>query len=231
MSGVDREDLRRIPLFRDLERGALESMAAMAHVRHCAPRGTVVTEEAPADGLYLITRGRASVSVAGRDGAALTIGELGVGEIIGEISLLDGGTASATVTAMTSLELIAIDRDGFLRLLDRHPRVAVSLLPVLAKRLRRLTRWADDLAALPVPSRLAKCLIALMAEHGQQIGARRIRLGVRLSQQDLGMRIGVTRESINKHMRRWEQVGILHREAGHLVVTDVDKLRSLAASG
>jgi CRP/FNR family cyclic AMP-dependent transcriptional regulator len=231
VSGVSREDLRRIPLFRDLERGALEAMAAIARVRRCAPRDVLVTEELPADGLYLITRGRASVSIAGRDGSPVTIGELGAGEIIGEISLLDGGTASATVTALTALDLIAIDRDGFLRLLDRHPRVAVSLLPVLAQRLRRLTRWADDLAALPVPSRLAKCLMALMAEHGQQIGPRRVRLAIKLSQQDLGMRIGVTRESINKHMRRWEQAGILLREAGHLVVCDVDKLRSLAAGG
>lgn len=117
MSGVDAEDLRRIPLFRDLERGALESMADMARVRRCEPRAELVTQEVQADGLYLITRGRASVSVAGRDGAAVTIRELGVGEIIGEISLFDGGTASATVTALTSLDLIAINRDGFLRLL------------------------------------------------------------------------------------------------------------------
>jgi CRP/FNR family cyclic AMP-dependent transcriptional regulator len=229
--GVDREDLRRIPLFRDLERAALESMAVMARVRRCAPRDVLVTQEVPADGLYLITRGRASVSVAGRDGAAVTIGELGVGEIVGEISLLDGGTASATVTALTSLDLIAVNRDGFLRLLERHPQVAISLLAVLAKRLRRLTRWADDLAALSVPSRLAKCLIALVAEHGQPVGPHRIRLGVRLSQQDLGMRIGVTRESINKHLRRWEQAGILLKEAGHLVVIDIDKLRKLADEG
>jgi CRP/FNR family cyclic AMP-dependent transcriptional regulator len=229
VSGVGGEDLRRIPLFRDLEREALESMADLARVRRCAPREVLVAQEVPADGLYLITRGRASVSVAGRDGAAVTIRELGVGEIVGEISLLDGGTASATVTALTFLDLIAINRDGFLSLLEQHPQVAISLLAVLAKRLRRLTRWADDLAALSVPSRLAKCLIALVAEHGQQVGPGRIRLGVRLSQQDLGMRIGVTRESVNKHLRRWEQARILLKEAGHLVVTDVDKLQNLAA--
>jgi CRP-like cAMP-binding protein len=129
---------------------------------------------------------------------------------------------------MTPLELIAIDREGFLRLLERNPRMAIPLLGVLARRLRRLTRWADDLAALPVPSRLAKCLMTLVAEHGQQVGPRRIRLGIKLSQQDLGMRIGVTRESINKHVRRWEQAGILQKESGHLVVADLDKLRTLA---
>jgi CRP-like cAMP-binding protein len=228
VSGVGHEDLRRIPLFRELGPEALEAIAAMAHVRRCAPREVVVTEEAVAEGLYLVTRGRAAVSVAGRDGSPVTIGEMGVGEIIGEISLLDGGTASATVTALTPVELIAIDRQGFLRLLERHPKMAIPLLGVLARRLRRLTRWADDLAALPVPSRLAKCLMGLVAEHGQPVGPRRIRLGIKLSQQDLGMRIGVTRESINKHVRRWEQAGILVKESGHLVVADLDKLRTLA---
>ncbi len=231
MSGVGSDDLRRIPLFRDLAPAQVEAIATMAHVRRCAPREVVVTEEAPAQGLYLLTRGRAAVSVAGKDGSPVTIGELGAGEIIGEISLFDGGTASATVVAVTALELIAIDRAGFLRLLEGNPRMAILLLGVLARRLRRLTRWADDLAALPVPSRLAKCLMTLVAEHGQQVGPRRIRLGIKLSQQDLGMRIGVTRESINKHVRRWEQAGILQKESGHLVIADVDKLRTLAQGG
>src|ERR1700743_1852997 len=101
----------------------------MARVHRCTSKEVVVAEGAPAAGLYLLTRGRAGVSVCSRDGRAATIGELGPDDIIGEISLLDGGAASATVTALTTLELIAVDRGGFLRLLDQHPRIAVSLLP------------------------------------------------------------------------------------------------------
>jgi CRP-like cAMP-binding protein len=203
----------------------LASIGAVAKLRSYQPRQAVVMQDAPADALYLLDRGRASVSVVGRDGRAVTIGEMGPGEIIGEIALLDGGSRSATVTALTKLELISIDRDAFLRLLEARPRIALALLPVLAARLRRLTRWTDDYAALPVPARLAKCLLALCAEHGQQLGPSRFRIGIKVSQQELAMRIGVTRESANKHLRRFEDRGVITREAGHLVCLDLAGLR------
>ena len=45
------------------------------------------------------------------------------------------------------------------------------------------------------------------------------------------MRVGVTRESVNKHLGRLERAGILVREAGHLVVTDLKTLRIVARMG
>jgi len=229
--GVETEILKRIPLFRDLDLPALVALAARARIRRCAPREAIVEQDLPSDGVYVITRGRATVSVASRDGRTVTIRELGPGEIIGEVSLLDGGAPSATVTAITKTELVGIGRAPFLDLLEQRPRIAIALLPVLASRLRRLTVWADDLAGLPVSARLAKCLLGMAAEHGQPVGPSRLRIGQKISQQDLARRVGVTRESINKHLRRFERAAISAQESGHVVVTDHAKLEAAARAG
>ncbi len=231
MVGVEPEILKRIPLFRDLDLPALVALAARARIRQCAPREAIVQQDLPSDGVYVIARGRATVSVASRDGRTVTIRELGPGEIIGEVSLLDGGSPSATVTAITKTELVGIGRASFLELLEQRPRIAIALLPVLASRLRRLTVWADDLAGLPVSARLAKCLLGMAAEHGQPVGPSRLRIGQKISQQDLARRVGVTRESINKHLRRFERAGFIAQESGHVVVTDQAKLEAAAGAG
>ena len=228
MVGVDANVLKRIPLFRALDAAALAFLTAQASFRRCAAREEIVQQDEPARAVYLIDRGRASVSVTGRDGRAVTIRELGPGEIIGEVSLLDGGPPSATVMALVKTDLVAIDRAAFTDLLEQRPQVAVALLPVLASRLRRLTSWADDLAGLPLPARLAKCLLGIVSDHGQSVGPSRLRINQKISQEDLARRVGVTRESVNKHLRRLERTGIVVKEAGYLVVTNLAELQASA---
>ena len=228
MADVSSEHLKRIPIFRELDLPALRALAALARTRSLVPRDVIVQEGEPARGLQVILAGRANVSMTTSDGRSTTIGELGPGEVIGEISLIDGGMPSATVTALAPGQVICIDREPFLELLEREPRVCLGLLSVLAARLRRLTRWADDLAGLPLGARLAKCLIALLAQHGQQTGPQRHRLALKISQHDLASRIGVSRESVNKHLRRLERAGALTHEAGYMVITDLAQLRSAA---
>lgn len=228
MAGVPIEVIQRIPLFRNLDVETLRLLAGLAHIRRCVAGEAIVQQGLPADGIYVIVKGRASVSVATRDGRVLILREIGEAEIIGEVSLLDGGLPSATVTAVTNLELIVVDRPSFMNLVEERPKIAVALLPVLASRLRRLTAWADDLAGLPLSARIAKCLLGLLSAHGQELGPCRTRIGRRFSQEDLASMVGATRESINKHLARLERDGILAKESGHLVIVDLPRLQGEA---
>ncbi len=225
MTDIELEIVRRIPLFRDLDADTLRMLAGLARLRRCVGGEKIVQQDVPADGVYVIVKGRASVSVAARDGRVLILREIGEAEIIGEVSLLDGGLPSATVAAVTNLELIVIDRQPFLNLLEERPQIAVALLAVLASRLRRLTAWADDLAGLPLGARIAKCLLGLLAAYGQELGPSRLRIGRRLSQEDLASMVGATRESMNKHLGRLERDGILAKESGYLVIVDLARLQ------
>jgi CRP-like cAMP-binding protein len=61
---------------------------------------------------------------------------LGPGEFFGEMSLLTDDPHSARVRAKTAVRCLALSRRDFAALLDDEPRVAVAMLPVLARRLR-----------------------------------------------------------------------------------------------
>ena len=224
MAAVDIEVLQRIPLFRNLDAETLTLLAGLARLRRCVAGEEIVKQDQPADAVYVIVKGRASVSLAARDGRVLTLRDIGEAEIIGEVSLLDGGLPSATVTAITNLELIVVNRQSFLNLVEERPKLAAALLPVLASRLRQLTAWADDLAGLPLSARVARCLLGLLAAHGQELGPSRSRIGRRFSQEELASMVGATRESINKHLGRLERDGILAKESGHLVIVDLPRL-------
>jgi CRP-like cAMP-binding protein len=83
----------------------------------------------PGAGLFVLEQGTLSVELPG--GAA----ELGPGEFVGDLALLTDAPHTARVWASTDVRCLAISRRDFAELLEAHPRVAVDMLPVLARRL------------------------------------------------------------------------------------------------
>jgi CRP-like cAMP-binding protein len=83
--------------------------------------------------MFVVTDGDARVELRGG-----TERKLHAGECFGELALLiTDGTRTARVRAETDVRCLAISRDDFRHLLEREPRLAISLLEVLAERLAR----------------------------------------------------------------------------------------------
>jgi CRP-like cAMP-binding protein len=149
---------------------------------------------------------------------------LRAGDLFGELAILDGGTRSATVTALEPTLLLAIDRRKLHALLQKEPTVSYKLLTVLARRLRKTI---DAREGRDVPARLAKLLVRLADEDGEVAPGGGVRLRTELSQRELGAMIGATRESVNKNVAVLVKRGAVRTEGKQLVV-DVEKLRSVA---
>ena len=127
----DRADLvRRIPMFVELDDDEMAWVAGLA-TEFEVPAGFVLIEHGqPGSGMFIVTDGIVSIELP--RGAI----ERGPGEFVGELALLaDGFLRVARVRAKTAVEGLAISRMAFSELLQREPRVAVKMLPVLAMRL------------------------------------------------------------------------------------------------
>jgi CRP/FNR family cyclic AMP-dependent transcriptional regulator len=221
--------LRAIPLFAELDPQEVAKVAAVSQVRSYAQRQVIVTQGEPAQALYAIVRGRLKVVSAGPDGRDTVLGIMAEGEVFGEVALIDGGTRSATVTAIESCELLVVERKQFLELLEQSPQISIKLLIVLAGRLRRLSQRSEDAAFLDVPSRLARSLLDLAVRFGERRAASNdISISLKLSQQELGDLIGATRESINKHLNDWTRQGFLRLQSGRMIISDIESVRRLA---
>jgi len=222
------ELLRKIPVFRALGAAHLAEVAALVHVEAMPPGRVVVRQGDRAENMFIIHSGYLKVLIAGRSGSLSTLGVMGAGEIFGELSLLDGGPRSATVMTMTRAKLVSLDREPFLRLVEARPPLATAIMAVLARRLRISSERSDDLKGMRVASRLAKQLLLLGDRHGHRLGPARLRLGIRLSQRELGELVGATRESVNKHLRVWREGRIVSDEDGYIAITNLRLLRSIA---
>jgi len=124
------ERVRNVPMFSELGEDEMTRVADLA-TEFEVPAGFVLIERGqPGSGMFIITDGTVTVELP--QGPV----ELGPGEFVGELPLLaDGITRIARVRAKTPVKGLAISRMAFSELLERQPRVAVRMLPVLARRL------------------------------------------------------------------------------------------------
>jgi CRP-like cAMP-binding protein len=115
--------LRAVPLLAGLRVGALQLLAAGAERETRRRRSVLLREGAPARGLCVILEGQAGVY---QDGAL--VAELGPGDWFGEIGLLTGFAASATVRSLTEVELAVVDGAALRGVVGLVPEVGQVLL-------------------------------------------------------------------------------------------------------
>lgn len=124
--------LAQMPLFSTCSRHQLGMVTELV-VHDQLAAGTVLTREDASGGVaYLLVSGQAEVRRGGR-----RLAVLGPGDIVGELSLIDGRPRSATVTAVSDVEVLEIDGRDLRRLLRRVPAVTRKLLEAMAGRVRQ----------------------------------------------------------------------------------------------
>jgi CRP-like cAMP-binding protein len=133
------DHLRRAPLFAGMTDRAVESIASLATEQGFADGEALVREGDPGDAFLVIVGGHARVDQGGA-----TLAELGPGDFLGEIALVDGRPRTASVTAVGPVSALVVRRDGFQRLLDEHASVRHGILSALTERIRRTAASLGD---------------------------------------------------------------------------------------
>jgi CRP/FNR family transcriptional regulator, cyclic AMP receptor protein len=127
--------LAGVPLFEGLSKRQLKKIAALAEAANFMEGASVVKEGQPGESFFVALSGQAKVSVKGR-----TVHRILPGDHFGEISLLDGGERTATVTSETPMTLLIIQRKDFLHVVEADPDLAIALLECMARMIRRVDR-------------------------------------------------------------------------------------------
>jgi len=125
------ELLEKVSMFSALNKKELAKLASVAQERR-VESGTVLTEEgSPGDEFFVVAEGMAEASIGGRK-----VGSIPAGSFFGEMSLLDEGPRTATVTAELPTRLVVINARDFGRVIDEVPAISLKIMKGLASRIR-----------------------------------------------------------------------------------------------
>ena len=123
--------LSAVGLFSGCSQKELQSVAGLCTQLSLEKGFVLTTEGTPGRECFVIADGTARVTIGGRK-----VGEVGPGECVGEMALLDGGLRTATVTAESPMNVYALSVSEFKSLLGVSPTIVRKIATSLAQRLR-----------------------------------------------------------------------------------------------
>jgi CRP/FNR family cyclic AMP-dependent transcriptional regulator len=216
--------LGRVPLFAELGADELDRFSRVA-VPRSFPKGTRVFHEGDhSDACYIIRGGSFRVTREHPDGRAITLANLGPGDIFGELAMLDGEVRSASVEALSDGELLALPAVDVRGLLARHPEITVKLVAALVRRLRQANERISRQSFQTVPSRVAGVLSQLVAEEAPWRGGEGVT--IRMNQADLAQLAGTSRESVSRFLAELERARVVKVGRGRVTIVEPPKLRN-----
>ena len=146
---IDVEKLKNVWLFQDLTDSELLKLAELGVIKEFKGGEYVIREGEEAKALYVILSGMIKVIKELPDGTRRELSSMTEGDFFGELGLLDGEPRSASVMAVTPLQVVAFYRKDFLNFMQKHPMIAAKILfriaQVIGKRLRKANEQIRDI--------------------------------------------------------------------------------------
>ncbi len=206
MENIHLELLRNFPLFSPLTDGELLQNRERITIKEFVRNEVILREEDTNAFMYIILTGRVKVAQVTEDGKEVILALHRSDDFFGEISLIDGKTAPATVVATEHSLIALISKDNFRFLLVNHPKVLEKLLEILCARLRDAWKGIHLLNKRSAFERMKMLFLLFAHRHGLQTPEGVI-VNVGLTHQEIASMAGLTRESVTRVLDRWKRDG------------------------
>jgi len=206
--------LKNVSLFEGLEESTLRAIASHAVTRTFPKNAILISEGDHSDALYVILSGRVKIYYSDEDGKEIVLSTLGPDGYFGELALIDGEPRSASVMTLESTRMLIIARRDFMQYLSSEPVIALNLLKVVVRKLRRETEQVKNLALMDVYGRTAKLLLERAEEQeGRWVVER-------LTHREIADRIGASREMIGRIFKELKRGGYITVEPDRIVINE-----------
>ena len=207
-----------------LESGELDDLAAVGHRRHYGANTTLFHEGDDAGPVMVLLSGRVKAVALNAGGREAIVAIRGPGDLLGELSAIDGAPRSVTVTTLEPVEALVVAGSAFTAYLERRPRVALVMLRMVVARLRSADARHADLATHDVVGRVATRLVELSERYGIEADGR-IEVELPLSQEEIASWAGASREAVSKALHVLRTLGIVETGRRRISVLDPEALR------
>jgi len=134
---IDPKVLKEVAHLQELSDSERAALAERLELLHYKVGDSIFNFGDPGHALYIIRSGEVEIFVKNDQGEKVVLETSKAGDVFGEVSLLDNGTRTAWVTAVSDAELFRLDREHFEDYVKQYTPAALNLLSVIARRLRK----------------------------------------------------------------------------------------------
>jgi CRP/FNR family transcriptional regulator, cyclic AMP receptor protein len=210
-----------------LDESARRGLMSLGIQRSTGSSHAILREGVLESHVIVLDNALTKVTVAMADGRQALLAIRVSGDIVGEISALNGTPRSATVTTCRKSTIRIIQRNEFRTFLRSHPDAAMEIAGIVADRLRWANRRRVDFASYPVKVRLARVLWDIASAYGHR-EREGIVVDIQLTQAELATLCGAAEVSLQKALKDLRDADIIRTGYRQVIVRDASALRECA---
>lgn len=198
----------KVPMFENLD--CDELVAIVNKIKHKSfEKGELIFREGNiSDVLYFVNTGRIKIYKYTKDGKEQILHILSEGDFFGELNLLKSTIYTFNAKAIDKTNVCILTKQEFKNIMIQNPEISIKLLESVGDRLSEAENLAQNLATNDIDSRMAYLLLDLTEKYGMS-NDEYLSVKLPLSREEMANYIGVTRETISRKLKKFEDEGLI----------------------
>lgn len=225
--GSVREILEMSQLFTGMDKDSLAEIETATSKKH-AERGEILFYDGdPATSFYVVGSGKVKVFKLSPDGKEQILMIAGPGDTFAEAAIFNDGRYPASAEAIEASELLVVNRERFILLLGKNPKMAFSLIARLCQLLRKLAALVEELSLTDVTTRVAHYLVTQAESATGAAEGNDVTLTLPEKKTVLASQLGTIPETLSRSLSRLSKEGMIEVDGPRIHIKDVRRLREL----
>lgn len=199
---------KEISIFSSLDSSELTEIIEKMNHKKLNKNDVIFLEGEKAKTLYFLNVGKIKIYKYTKDGKEQILHILSEGDFFGELNLLKESKYRFNAKAIEESKICTLSKENFKEILLYKPEIAIKILEIMGERLSALENLAQNLATNDIDARIAFLLKNLCDKYGE-ISNNDIIINLPLTREDMANYVGVTRETISRKLKKFEEEGII----------------------
>lgn len=220
-------ELKKIPFFAELNEEEILAIEGIIQEKSYKKGEIIFFQGEAGEALYLIKKGKVKLVKMSESGDEQILNILKAGDIFAEVVLFDNAEYPATAIVVEDSALSVLKRSKMENLINESPTIALKIMEVMGKRLRRAQKMVKELGLTDTKTRTASILVYLAEEHGGKEKKKELEIDLSLTQQDLANMIGTSRETISRILSDFKAEDLVDTSRQKILIKDLAKLKEM----
>lgn len=218
--------LKKLSFFSGLDDESLKKLSEIITEREYKKGSNIFIEGEVAEAVYVVKSGKVKIYKTGQDGKEHIIHIMGEGEVFAEACIFDVCPYPASADAVENTVVYVISNRDLEAILEKHPKISIELVKVMAKRLRMVAMQIENLSLKDAYQKTAALIVQLFKVHNKEMkNGSKIKLEV--SRADMANMVGLTRETLTRALFKLKSDGIIDIEGKDLIILDWENLMDI----
>lgn len=200
---------KKIPIFTMMDSCELVDVLEKIVHKEFKKNEIIFSEGGKAKTLYFVNEGKIKLYKYTKDGKEQILHILSEGDFFGELNLLKESEYGFSAEAIENCKICTLSNDKFKEILLNKPEISIKILEIMGERLAKIENLVQSLATNDIDTRIAYLLLDLSKRYGEEDLKHNISINLPISRENMANYIGVTRETISRKLKRFEEEGLI----------------------